>query len=105
VNHEGHFLRERRAAGTVLGFAQQGAKGTLQRERPPSKGNVGTMKVRGDHSRPPTVELSFATSLADAWSLASCGKLQSASLTGCRALPLDSVARLGRAQPRANIRG
>jgi hypothetical protein len=52
-----------------------------------------------------SVELSFATSLADAWPLASCGKLQSASLTGCRALPLDSVARLGRAQPRANITG
>ena len=50
-----------------------------------------------------TVELSFATGLSDAWPLASCKKLESVTLTGCRALPADAVKKLGRPLPRATI--
>ena len=51
------------------------------------------------------VELNFATSLLDAWPLASCTKLKRVDLTGCRALPADSVKNLGRARPTATILG
>jgi hypothetical protein len=49
------------------------------------------------------VELSFATGLTDAWPLAHCTQLESVTLTGCRALPADSMKKLERAQPRAKI--
>ena len=51
------------------------------------------------------VDLSYATRLSDAEPLASCNKLETVKLQGCRGLPADSVIKLRRAKPGATILG